>query len=61
MRKKGRNCYNSRGGDRSSNGNKSGGGGDGMVKFNGHDSNSRSFNKRKMLGRRLKGGAFYSH
>ena len=32
-----------------------------MVEFNGHGSDSGSFSKRRLLGRRLKGGAFYSH
>ena len=32
-----------------------------MIEFDGHNSNGRSFSKRKMLGRRLKGGVFYSH
>ena len=32
-----------------------------MIEFDGHGSDGRSFSKRKMLGRRLKDGVFYSH
>ena len=31
-----------------------------MIEFNGHDSNGEGFSERRILGRRLKGGAFYS-
>ena len=61
MRKKGRNCYSS--GDRDRGRNRDGGrrGGGGLVEFDGHGSDGRSFGERKMLGRRSKDGVFYSH
>ena len=32
-----------------------------MIEFNGHCGNGGGFSERRVLGRRLKGGAFYSH
>ena len=61
MRKEGGNCYSSGGRDRSRNGDRSRRGGGGAVEFDGHGSNGGSFTERRILGRRLKGGAFYSH
>ena len=61
MREEGRNCYSSGGRNRGRNGNRSGRGGSGMVEFNGHSSDGGDFSERKMLGRRSKGGVFYSH
>ena len=61
MRKKVGSCYSSGSRNRGRNRDRSGRGGGGMVEFNGHGSNGRSFSKRKMLGRRLKDGVFYNH
>ena len=61
MRKKGENCYSSGGRDRGRNEDRSRRGGGRMVEFDGHDSDGGSFSKRRMVERRLKGGAFYSY